>query len=46
VNGLRWTFYGSADLSIAVSLGLTLAFLTVCVAIIGFIFKTGWRLRD
>ncbi|MBB3032997.1 ABC transporter permease [Alteriqipengyuania lutimaris] len=46
VSGLRWTFYGSADVSIWVSLGLTLAFLVGCVAIIAYIFKTGWRLRD
>ena len=46
VSGLRWTFYGTADVSIAVSLGLTLGFLAVCVATIAFIFKTGWRLRE
>lgn len=45
VSGLRWTFYGTSDVSIAVSLGLTLGFLAVCVAIITWIFKTGWRLR-
>ena len=46
VNGLRWTFYGQADVSIGVSLGITLGFLAVCVGIISFIFKTGWRLRE
>ncbi|MCR2833960.1 ABC transporter permease [Parerythrobacter lacustris] len=45
VNGLRWTFYGQSDVSIGVSLGLTLGFLAVCVAIIAYIFRTGWRLR-
>jgi len=45
VSGLRWTFYGTADVSIAISLGLTLGFLAICVAIIAYIFKTGWRLR-
>ena len=45
VNGLRWTFYGSSDVSIWVSLGLTLAFLATCVCAIAYIFKTGWRLR-
>lgn len=45
VNGLRWTFYGSSDVSIGVSLGITLAFLVLCVAVISYIFKTGWRLR-
>jgi ABC-2 type transport system permease protein len=46
VNGLRWTFYGSSDVSIWISLGLTLAFLAACVALIAFIFRTGWRLRN
>lgn len=46
VSGLRWTFYGTSDVPIAVSLGLTLGFLAVCAAVIAFIFKTGWRLRD
>tara|TARA_B100001179_G_scaffold229110_1_gene214265 strand:+ start:684 stop:1451 length:768 start_codon:yes stop_codon:yes gene_type:complete len=46
VSGLRWTFYGSADVSIWVSLSLTLAFLVICTAVIAYIFRTGWRLRD
>jgi len=46
VNGLRWTFYGKADVSIAVSLGLTLGFLAICIAVIAVIFRTGWRLRS
>ena len=46
VSGLRWTFYGSADVDIRISFAITLAFLAVCVAIIAYIFKTGWRLRE
>ena len=45
VSGLRWTFYGSSDVNIWVSFGITLAFLAVCVGVIAFIFRTGWRLR-
>lgn len=45
VNGLRWTFYGQADVNIWVAAGLTFAFLAVCIAIIAWIFRTGWRLR-
>ncbi len=45
VSGLRWTFYGTADVSIGLSLGLTLGFLAICITIIAYIFKTGWRLR-
>ncbi|MGN6498488.1 MAG: ABC transporter permease [Tsuneonella sp.] len=46
VNGLRWTFYGQSDVSIGVSLALTLAFLAICIAVIGWIFHSGWRLRS
>jgi len=46
VSGLRWTFYGISDVPIELSLGLTLGFLALCTAIIAFIFKTGWRLRE
>ncbi|PNU06184.1 ABC transporter permease [Novosphingobium guangzhouense] len=45
VNGLRWTFYGSSDVPIALSLGLTLLFLVLCIGFITWIFKSGWRLR-
>ena len=45
VSGLRWTFYGSADVNIWISFAITLVFLAACVAIVAFIFRTGWRLR-
>ena len=45
VSGLRWTFYGSSDVDIWLSFGITLGFLATCVAVIAYIFKTGWRLR-
>jgi ABC-2 type transport system permease protein len=45
VNGLRWTFYGEADVSFAAAAGLTLGFLALCIGVIAVIFKTGWRLR-
>ncbi|MFB0611334.1 ABC transporter permease [Aurantiacibacter poecillastricola] len=46
VNGLRWTFFGQAEVDIALSFGMTLAFLLICIGIIAWIFKTGWRLRS
>jgi ABC-2 type transport system permease protein len=46
VSGLRYSFYGTSDVPIAVSMGLTLGFLTVCVVVIAVIFRTGWRLRE
>ena len=35
VSGLRWTFYGKADVGIGVSLGLTVGFLAICIAVMG-----------
>ena len=46
VSGLRFAFYGVSDVPIAVSLGMTLGFLAICVAVIAVIFRTGWRLRE
>lgn len=46
VNGLRWTFYGQADVSFGLAVGMTFGFLAICVAIIAWIFHTGWRLRN
>ena len=45
VSGLRWTFYETSDVNIWVSFGITLGFLALCVSVIAYIFKTGWRLR-
>ncbi|MGN6209600.1 ABC transporter permease [Asticcacaulis sp.] len=45
VNGFRWTFYDKADVNVLVSFGMTLVFMTACVALIAWIFKTGYRLR-
>ena len=45
VSGFRWSFSGVADLSVAVSLGMTAAFLAACLATIAWIFKTGYRLK-
>ena len=45
INGLRWTFTGASDVPIGLAFGATVGFVVLCIAIIGFIFKTGWRLR-
>ncbi len=45
VSGFRWSFYGIADVSPAVSLGMTMLFLVACIAIVAWIFKTGYRLK-
>lgn len=46
INGLRWCFTGTSDVPIGLSLGCTVGFVVLCVAIIAFVFRTGWRLRS
>jgi ABC-2 type transport system permease protein len=45
VSGFRWSFYGSSDVSVGVSLSMTMAFLILCLAAVWWIFKTGYRLK-
>lgn len=45
VSGFRWSFFEVADVSPAISLGMTLVFLVVCLAVVWWIFKTGYRLK-
>ncbi|MEH3107552.1 MAG: ABC transporter permease [Sphingomonas fennica] len=45
VSGFRWTFHGVADVGIGTSIGLILAFLAVCSLIVGWIVRTGYRLK-
>ena len=46
ISGFRWSFYEVADVPIAISLFSILGFLALCIAVIWWIFRTGWRLRD
>jgi len=45
VSGFRWSFYGLADVSVGISLAMTLAFLAASLAVVAWIFKTGYRLK-
>ena len=45
ISGLRWAFYGQADVHIGVSVGMTLMFMSVCLAVVWWVFKTGHRIR-
>jgi ABC-2 type transport system permease protein len=45
ISGFRWSFYGVADVSVALSLGMTVFFLAVCLTAVWWIFKTGYRLK-
>jgi ABC-2 type transport system permease protein len=46
ISGFRWSFYGIADVSVGVSLGMTLLFLSACMATVWWIFKTGYRIKS
>ncbi len=45
VSGFRWSFYGEGDVPVAISLAATAGFLLVCVVVVGWIFRTGYRLK-
>lgn len=46
INGFRWSFYGIADVSVALSLAVTLLFMLLCLIVVGWVFKTGYRLKN
>src|SRR5438309_2013790 len=46
ISGFRWSFYESSDVSLVVSFAMTLGFFVVCLAIVGWIFRTGYRLKS
>jgi ABC-2 type transport system permease protein len=46
VSGFRWAFYGISDVDPAVSLGMTLGFMALCLAVITWIFRTGYKLKS
>jgi ABC-2 type transport system permease protein len=46
VSGFRWSFFEIADVDITVSVAMTLFFLFACLAIIWWIFKTGYKLKN
>jgi ABC-2 type transport system permease protein len=46
VSGFRWSFFGTADVGVGLSLAMTLAFLLACIAIVAWIFRTGYKLKQ
>ena len=46
ISGFRWAFYENADVAIGLSLGMVIGFLAICLGVVWWIFKTGYRLRD
>ncbi|MGB3269233.1 MAG: ABC transporter permease [Rhodanobacter sp.] len=45
ISGFRWSFYGVADVGVGISLGMTLVFLGVCLGLVWWIFRSGYRLK-
>ena len=45
ISGMRWAFYGTSDVNVVVSIGMTLGFLVVCLTAIWWIFRTGYKLK-
>jgi ABC-2 type transport system permease protein len=45
VSGFRWSFYGVSDVGVGLSLGMTLGFMVLCLAVIWRIFRTGYHLK-
>ena len=46
VSGFRWSFFGQGVVAVGVSLAVTAGFLAVCLMVIAWIFKTGWRMKN
>jgi ABC-2 type transport system permease protein len=46
ISGFRWSFYEIADVSVSVSVGMTTAFLAICLGVVWWIFRTGYRLKN
>ncbi|HZF25317.1 MAG TPA: ABC transporter permease [Steroidobacteraceae bacterium] len=46
ISGFRWSFYGTSDVSVGTSLAMTLGFFVLCLLVVGWIFRTGYRLKN
>jgi ABC-2 type transport system permease protein len=46
ISGFRWSFYGTSDVGVGISLAMTLAFLSVGLALVWWVFRTGYRLKS
>jgi ABC-2 type transport system permease protein len=45
ISGFRWSFFGTADVAVAISLAAVGGFMLLCLAVIWWIFRTGYRLK-
>ena len=45
VSGFRWSFYGKGDVAVEASLAFTAGFIALCLGLLAWIFRTGYRLK-
>jgi ABC-2 type transport system permease protein len=45
ISGFRWSFYGNADVPVGISIAAILGFLVLCLGLVWWIFRTGWKLK-
>jgi ABC-2 type transport system permease protein len=46
INGFRWSFYGKSDVNVVLSVGMTFAFMLICLSVIAWMFRTGYKLKN
>jgi ABC-2 type transport system permease protein len=46
ISGFRWSFYETSDVGVEMSLAMTLGFFAICLGLVAWIFKTGYRLKN
>jgi ABC-2 type transport system permease protein len=46
ISGFRWSFYGISDVQVGTSLGMIMVFLVICLTLVWWIFKTGYRIKS
>ena len=46
ISGFRWSFYETSDVGVALSLAVTLGFFVLSLAVVAWIFRTGYRLKS
>lgn len=46
ISGFRWSFYGTSDVGVGASMAATLLFFGICLGLVAWIFRTGYRLKS
>ena len=46
ISAFRWSFYGTADVPVGISIAMIVLFLVICIGIVWWIFRTGYRLKN